>query len=304
MKKLTKAVSVILCVFLAGSVFSVSASAKKTKKYVKLLKVQNNAKITIGEKQKTVTKSYKVTVRIKGKASKKFTAKSSKSSVASVKVSGSKIKVTAKKAGKATITVTTKGKNKNGKKLKAKLNVTVTKKKAKSTNTSSNKNTNKVTENLKSLRDYIVSKGKTNKDGNKYIEYIHKQESVEFATLIVYQKSSNNLKFIESTDEMEMSFTLKFEENKTTKVSFDYNPASSNAYTKSEVILNIASYKKDQNLSFKILKTNVDDYEANNLLSNRMLQLLTVSVYYLILTDLSMHLSDIGFVSYKIQNNT
>ncbi len=47
-----------------------------------------------------------------------------------VKVSGNKIKVTAKKAGKAVITVTTKAKNANGKKLSKKLTLTV--KKAKS----------------------------------------------------------------------------------------------------------------------------------------------------------------------------
>ncbi len=68
------------------------------------------ATITIPAAKKTAAKKYKVTVKVAGKASKKFTAKSNKTSVATVKVSGSYIKVTAKKAGKATITVTTKTK--------------------------------------------------------------------------------------------------------------------------------------------------------------------------------------------------
>ena len=44
-----------------------------------------------------------------------------------VKVSGKKIKVTAKKAGEAKITVKTKGKNKKKKKLSKKLTITVKK---------------------------------------------------------------------------------------------------------------------------------------------------------------------------------
>lgn len=131
MRKLKQFISIFLCAVLCCSAFAVSAQAKtkkKTvKKYVTSISVAKKATITIPADKKTAVKSYKVTVKVKNKASKAFTAKSGKTSVATVKVSGSAIKVTAKKAGKATITVTTKAKNSKSKKLSAKLTLTVKK---------------------------------------------------------------------------------------------------------------------------------------------------------------------------------
>ncbi len=106
---------------------TISAGAKKAKKYVKSIKVSKKATLTIPAGKSSVSKAFKVTVKVKGKASKKFTAKSSNSSVASVKAKGSKITVTAKKAGTAKIKVTTKAKNKKKKKLSKTLTVTVKK---------------------------------------------------------------------------------------------------------------------------------------------------------------------------------
>ncbi|MCR5653227.1 MAG: Ig-like domain-containing protein [Ruminococcus sp.] len=97
------------------------------KKYVKSISVKSKATITIPADKKTLTNSYKVTVKVIGKASAKFTAKSSNTPVATVKVRGSNIEITAKKAGKAKITVTTKAKNAKGKKLSKKLALTVKK---------------------------------------------------------------------------------------------------------------------------------------------------------------------------------
>ena len=83
-------------------------------------------KITPAKKSITIApkKTTNIKVTVKG-GNKKFTAKSSKKSVATVKVVGKKVRITAKKAGTATVTVTTKGKNKKGKKLKAKIKVKV-----------------------------------------------------------------------------------------------------------------------------------------------------------------------------------
>lgn len=121
--------SIILAVIIC-SMIGVSAQAKTSKNYVKSVSVKSKATITIPADKKTLTKSYKVTVKVNGTASKKFTAKSSKTSVATVKVNESNIKITAKKAGKATVTVTAKAKNAKGKKLSAKLSLTVKKQKA------------------------------------------------------------------------------------------------------------------------------------------------------------------------------
>lgn len=130
MKKL-KFISTLLCAALCVSLFTAVSQAKTAKKYVRSLSVKSKATITIPANKKTVTKAYKVTVKVKGKVSKRFTAKSSKSTVAAVKVSGSTIKVTAKRAGTAKIKVTTKAKNRKGKKLSKTLTVTVKKQKVK-----------------------------------------------------------------------------------------------------------------------------------------------------------------------------
>ena len=86
-------------------------------------------KITVKKKSVTLQpkKSTNIAVTVKG-GNKKFTVKSSNKKVATAKVVGKKVRITAKnKTGKATVTVTTKGKNKKGKKLKAKIAVTVSK---------------------------------------------------------------------------------------------------------------------------------------------------------------------------------
>lgn len=128
MKKSAKVLSVVLCVLLAVSAFALSAEAKKkAKKYVTSISITKKASITIPANKSTVKKSFKVTVKVKGKASKAFTAKSSKASVAAVKASSSAVTVTAKKAGTAKITVTTKAKNNKNKKLSKVLTVTVKK---------------------------------------------------------------------------------------------------------------------------------------------------------------------------------
>ena len=120
----------VLMAVMICTAFTMNDEAMAAKKYVKSIKVKSKATITIPVNKKTVTKTYSVTVKVKGKASKKFTVKSSKKSVAAVKVSGKKIKVTAKKSGIAKITITTKAKGKKGKKLSKKLVITVKKKTA------------------------------------------------------------------------------------------------------------------------------------------------------------------------------
>jgi hypothetical protein len=119
--------SVILCAILACSAFGTGVQAKTAKKYVKSIAIAKKATVTIPAEKKTAEKSFKVTVKVSGKASKLFTAKSSKASVATVKVSGSYVKVSAKKAGSSKITVTTKAKNAKGKKLSSSLTLTVKK---------------------------------------------------------------------------------------------------------------------------------------------------------------------------------
>ena len=163
MRKLKQFIGVFLCAALCLSAFTLSAQAKTAKKYVKSVSVAKKSTITIPADSKTASKNYKVSVKVVGAASKAFTVKSSKTSVATVKaISGSKIKVTAKKAGTAKITVTTKAKNAKGKKLNAYLTVTVKKKKAAAptpTEPEVDEREGTVTEETVPLYDYVPGMG-------------------------------------------------------------------------------------------------------------------------------------------------
>ena len=125
-KNMKKVLSLILTVVLCTTMM-VYVPAKSSKKYVKSISIKKKATIVVPIDQEKLTKSYSVKVKVKGKATKKFSAKSSNKKVATVKVKGKKINVTALKAGKAKITVKTKGKNKKGKKLSKKITITVKK---------------------------------------------------------------------------------------------------------------------------------------------------------------------------------
>lgn len=176
MSTVKKHISFILAALMVLSVFaaapvSANAAKKKAKKYVKSISIAKKAAINISASKKTAAKSFKVTVKVKGKASKKFTVKSSNSAVATAKASGSTVKVTAKKAGTAKITVTTKAKSKKNKKLSKTLTVTVTKAKAASTpSTPSAPSKPAATEvrkiTLSTTLTEISRKGSSGKDGN------------------------------------------------------------------------------------------------------------------------------------------
>ena len=126
-KQLKRVVSVFLAAILCCSVYAVNIQAAPAKGYVKSVTMKSKATIVIPADKKTITQSYKVTVKVKGTVSKKITAKSGNQAVATVKVKGNQLLVTAKKDGKAKIIVTTRGKNKKGKQVKKTLTVTVKK---------------------------------------------------------------------------------------------------------------------------------------------------------------------------------
>ena len=102
--------------FTGNNVVTTNAAATVTKLTVK------KSKVTIDLSAKS--KIAKVKVTVKG-SNKKFTVKSNKKSIATVKVVNKNAVITGKKVGTAKITVTTKGKNKKNKKLKKTITVTV-----------------------------------------------------------------------------------------------------------------------------------------------------------------------------------
>lgn len=143
-KKVVSVLLVLALVFTSVNLSDINtyAATKNTKKYVKTLKVSKR-KVTMNVGK---TKKIKVTIKTKGKVSKKFTAKSSNKKIAKVTIKKSTIVIKGKKAGKAKITIKTKAKNKKGKKIKKVINVTVKKKKttANTTNTSKPNNSSNI----------------------------------------------------------------------------------------------------------------------------------------------------------------
>lgn len=112
--------ALLLCAVLTVGQSAITPAAAKSK-YVKSMKVsKTSVTVNVGK-----SKTLKAIVTVKGKASKKFTAKSTNPKVAAVKVTGSSIKITGKKKGTTTIRVTTKGNNRANKKITRKIKVTV-----------------------------------------------------------------------------------------------------------------------------------------------------------------------------------
>jgi endoglucanase len=120
MKKLKWRIGLALLAMLifamAGEVFAASST-----KYVKSVSISATKTNVYVGKSKKIT----VTVNTVGKVAATFTAKSKNTKVATVKVSGTKVKITGKKVGKTTITVTSTAAGKSGKKLSKKITVTV-----------------------------------------------------------------------------------------------------------------------------------------------------------------------------------
>ena len=188
-----KFLSAILSIIMLIGAATVSTSAKTVKNYVKSISITAAKQVTISipAAKKNAVKTYKVKVKVSGKASKKFTVKSSNASIAAAKVSGSTIKVTAKKAGTAAITVTTNAKNAGGKKLSAKLKIKVKKEKADlpDDNPSDNEKPDNDTLYAKAIRDAVfadedeimplvnISEDDKNvimKDGKVLVSFMHK----------------------------------------------------------------------------------------------------------------------------------
>ncbi len=261
MKDFKKIISVILCAALLCSTFIVGVQAKNTKpkKYVKSLSVKKKVTITIPATKKTVTKTYTVTVKVKGKASKKFTAKSSKKSVAAVKVVGKKIKVTAKKSGKAKIKITSKAKNSKNKKISRTLTVTV-KKAAKKTSKKKNSPQAKSKESSKSnpsgsSKDTPKTNPKENTPSSN-----NSEESVKEPAEIDKDYGTVVLKYSDYCDRKVSSFTKLNIEN------FLMNVKDDAEYTAEVEDKNIADVLLDKNgkqvlCAVSIGKTKADIFE-------------------------------------------
>lgn len=130
MKKSKSITSILLCLALICTSFGITnVQVKATKKYATSISVKKKVTVTISRKKKTGTKYIKVTVKGKGKISKKITAKVDDKSMAKVKVVGNKIRVKAKVEGMTYITVTSKAKDEIGDPLTKRIKLNINKNK-------------------------------------------------------------------------------------------------------------------------------------------------------------------------------
>lgn len=277
-----RSLSVILSFLLLSAVvpFSLTAQAKNVNKFVKSIKITKSATIRIPYSKTSMTKSFKVTV--KGTASKKFTVKSSKPSVASVKISGSSIRVNAKKTGKAVITVTTKAKSKNGRKLSKKLTVKVRKDK------------DPVVESKEYLADYIMENGETLDTGVKGITLSYN----DYVYAIIHDSSDDSITLM--MDNMEGTYSgINLPYGHPKKVKFKLQ--SKEYDFSAETTIDTETYYEDEEMEFDIKSTNGETTlkshkELSQLYLDCMLKGCNILLYQTFGEQICMN--DLGFDNY------
>lgn len=282
MKTPIRIISVVLCMLFAIPMFSMNVAAK-SKNYVKKITVKKYSSITIPANKKSVTKNFTVTIKVKGKASKKFTAKSSKPSIASLKITGKKIKVTAKKAGTTTITVKTKGKDINKKTLKVVFSLKVKKVIVK--------------DSFKKTKNYIDANGISGSDG----KFIYMDISSDLRVIIAHIFSKDSLKFMMSKafdngDTCLVSFELFSQNDYSTVILSSISDSSGNLKLAGSADLRISTYNRED-LYFDILKDYYTPY--NQKLCNSSLRLCMSSVEAILIEYNLGSLKDLGFTSYE-----
>lgn len=122
MKRIIKKLALFLIFALMFSVIQPDSVLAAPKKYVKKLSVsQKTVKIFVGK-----SKSIPYKVKVKGKASKKISVKTSNKKVKAV-VKKSKIKISAKKAGNCKLIILTKGKGRKGERIRKTIKIKIIK---------------------------------------------------------------------------------------------------------------------------------------------------------------------------------
>ena len=227
-----------------------------------------------GSKTMNLGDSVKFTANTNCKAKVKWSSSNTK--VATVSSSG---KVTAKKAGSATIyaKITYKGKT-----YKASYKITVVKK-----------------SNYQILKEYILKYGYTDSNGNKTIGFNHKVDNTVYITTISYDSKKGCLIFKETCDYLiytAMSFEYKenqkfidvkmiIEGNSTTKATIDYT-------------LEVSRYNNTSSFYYYIQTVGVlspSDYKGVISTFN---DIGFCGWQLLLLAEVKLSLRDIGFINY------
>lgn len=265
----------------AGSV-NITGTINK-KKYTCKVKVTSGTvsvtKVELSEKSLELnvgdSKRLYATVYPYNATNQSITWTSNNPSVAAVSSYG---KVSAKKAGTAVITA-----NVGSKKAVCKITV--------------KKNS---TANLRQLAEYIQIYGYENSEGNNFIKYTYNG----VAWGIVYDWAEDNLKFIctanydTASTSMEMCINIP----QTGYTSAEYIIVFNDGYTCGKAIaqFNPATYSSEDTLHFTLVEassgiTEMDIQEV----ANTSLNLAFSGWQLLLMSELDMQLSDIGFVSYR-----
>jgi hypothetical protein len=184
-------------------------------------------------------------------------------------------------------------------------------------NSSSGNNGDSVATNLSRLKSYILTYGKTNSKGNKFIKKEYSKDNYSISAAIVYEASTNRFEFIiadldedDFTAENVISFYIPASGATTSELDvillFTYSTGDKEAM-RGTATLNLANYHDEDSLNYTwsvnsgtvyshgtILEKDANEI-ADGLLSFGLLLLDD----YLSTSSLGFHLEDIGFTSYE-----
>ncbi len=204
-----------------------------------------------------------------------------------------KIYITAKRSGKATITITN---DKNDKKLV--VHVTVVR------SGGSGKD---------ELKDYILKYGSYNSDGNKFIRMDHNLVGSSNSFAIVYSASEDSFSFIAGTEgydtedfdyEYESTVEMIVPNRDVSSVTADYlfRFTDKNAAFEAVATINVATFNEDSILNIRIIDSPgipSNAIETCKKLANKEIQLAMLGWEMLLTGEADMSLQDLGFVSYN-----
>ncbi len=232
--------------------------------------------VTMTKYDFTVYKNDTLKLSISSKNSK-YNAKSWKSSNPSIASINSNGLITGINYGTVTITAT----KSNGDLLKTKVNVINP---------------------FKALKNYINEKGKSDKDGNKYLSF----GNGKYSYFITYNKETDMFEFQGNYNGTGTFYEGQFElimymdngGSSTLPVISLYLSDDDTKSYKAQSYLNASSYTQKSNIKFTALSGNVDDENVNSL-SNLLLHDLFGGWAEMLDTNLNMNLSALGFSKYE-----
>ncbi len=155
--------------------------------------------------------------------------------------------------------------------------------------------------NMETLKNYILKNGMQNSDGNYFIRWLQPADGMAHG--IVYDSANNEFTFVYTSDDGDVKSSLNmhlgFNNDGTVSARYVISIKSSSIAYIAETEFEMEDYDLDQSVHFDLVNGTPGVTESNiQNLSNAELKLAFNGWEYLMLTEVNLLLSDIGFSSY------